>query len=59
MYFYRLLTEPEENLGNYLEVGRFIQWRICPTDLPDFIFYMKPPELRVFAYEVIGQRLPA
>lgn len=50
MYFYRLLTDAE-NILKYVETYRFQKMGICPTDLPDFVFYLKPKQLRELAFE--------
>lgn len=55
MYFYRIATD-SENMTCYLETARFTKMGICPTDLPDFIFFMKPRELRSLAFEVINEK---
>jgi len=50
MYFYRLLTD-RANILDYVETHRFQKMSICPFDLPDFIFYLKPEQLRDMARE--------
>jgi len=50
MYFYRVTTDLE-NITSYIETKRFQVMGLCPFDLPDFIFFMKPDQLVEMAKE--------
>lgn len=50
MYFYRLLTDAD-NILDYIETYRFQNIGIDPFDLPDFIFYLRPAQLKEMALE--------
>lgn len=50
MYKHRLLTDIQ-NITKYIETYRFLNSGICTSDLPDFIFYMKPKQLKELALE--------
>lgn len=57
MYFYRVQTD-FEHLFDYVETYKFLNSKLCPFDLPDYIHELAPEKLRQEAYEVIGQHLP-
>lgn len=54
MYLYRIKTDLE-NIKDYVETYRFMEMKITPADLPDFVQRMSPLELRREAYDVIGK----
>lgn len=50
MYFYRLLTDPD-HIVDYIETYRFQKMGVDPFDLPNFVFFMKPSQLKEMALE--------
>lgn len=57
MYFYRVETEPMEELENYVEVHRFRQYGIKREDLPLAVTAIKGEALKRKAHEAIGKTL--
>ena len=58
MYFYRILAD-REHICDYVETYRFQTSGICPADLPDFVFFLKPDQLREMAREQQLSPIPA
>ncbi len=58
MYFYRVETEPVEELENYIETSKFRQYGIKRSDLPSWHQNLHAEKLREVAYSVINTPLP-
>lgn len=58
MYFYRVETEPVEELENYIETYRFRQYGIKREELPAWHQTLHHEKLKAVAYSIIGKEVP-